>query len=440
MMLPWVWAIVVAGASPQGLDVDACVRLALSGGAQVAQARAKVVEYEARLRLIESVYWPKLNAMAFAAPTPTVKGNGYDRDYRMKYDQLSDWGPYFNLEMQVVQPLYTFGRAEAGATAAQEQAQVERARLQAVRSAVAMQVRRLYYAHLFARSILPTLQQAIKILEGARARAETLYEAGTGEVTQVELAKLDYGLSEARRFALMARDGAALAAVALKHTMGMKESVAIEVADRTMPPMPAADRGLALHAQIDAARVGRPEWAQLTHGRNAARAWALAEARANYPVLFLAGQLRYGWTDKRERDTNPWHFDNYNTLSGGLALGFKFDLDPMLATAKSSIAKAVGKQVEAMAQEAETGIDLQVRQAHDDVARARESVAISQAGFLATRQWMTSAATAYQSGMGEARDLLEGLAAYVQAKRALLESLQSFHTAAAELRLAMGEI
>jgi outer membrane protein TolC len=83
---------------------------------------------------------------------------------------------------------------------------------------------------------------------------------------------------------------------------------------------------------------------------------------------------------------------------------------------------------------------VQVRRAHADLLRARRSQQISQMGLVATRQWMNSAATAYQSGVGEARDLLEGLAAYVQAKRAMLESLLSYHVAAAELDHAVGTI
>ena len=433
------WLAVTALAGPdRPLSVDDCVRIATLEGAQVATARAKVGEYEARVRQVGSVYWPKLNAMALVAPMYTVTGNGYDRNFKQEYTHLRDWGASTNLEMLMVQPLYTFGRAEAGKDAALELVEVERGRLQAARSAVALQVRRLYYTHLFAHSIVPTLRQAIKVLEDARGRAEKMYEAGSGEVTQVELAKLDYGLSEARRFALLARDGAQLAVAALGHVMGMHRDDVFALADTSMPPLPPDDATLSLSAAYDAARAQRAEWSQLEHGKKAAIAWASAESRANFPVLFLAGQLRYGYAPTRDRDTNPWHFDNFNTVSGGLALGLKFDLDPVLAAAKADVAAASQAQVDALSKEARTGIAFQVRQAHDDLTRARQSVGISEAGFLATRQWMTSAATAYQSGMGEARDLLEGLAAHLQAKRALLESLQSFHIAAAELRHATG--
>jgi outer membrane protein TolC len=102
----------VAGSS---LSVQDCVAVALQNNAGLAQTSAKVDELQARLAAVRSVYWPKLSSVAFVAPMYTVKGNGYSNTYLRRYQSLSDWGPYTNLEAMAVQPLYTFGRAEAGA-------------------------------------------------------------------------------------------------------------------------------------------------------------------------------------------------------------------------------------------------------------------------------------------------------------------------------------
>jgi outer membrane protein TolC len=223
---------------------------------------------------------------------------------------------------------------------------------------------------------------------GGRRRAQTLYDSGNGEITQVELAKLDYGLSEAKRFCFMAQDGATLALSALRHVMGRPGDSALQLRDSSMPPAPdrcAAETLPPLHL-VHRAKQLRPEWEQLRQGRLAARAWEKAERSANYPVLFLAGQLRYGHAPTRDTDQNPWHFDNYNTVTGGLAVGLKFDLDPMLVAARAQEARAKLTQVDALAAQATTGIDVQVRRAHADLLRARRSQQISQMGLVATRQ------------------------------------------------------
>ncbi len=115
-----------------------------------------------------------------------------------------------------------------------------------------------------------------------------------------------------------------------------------------------------------------------------------------------------------------------------------FDVDPAKSSARSAQAEATGAQVEALRRFASTGIPLQVRKAYDEVQRGRELVKLSEEGAEATKKWMTFAAAAYLSGTGEARDVLEGVAAYLSAKKGYYESLQGYYVACAELDFAVG--
>ena len=81
---------------------------------------------------------------------------------------------------------------------------------------------------------------------------------------------------------------------------------------------------------------------------------------------------------------------------------------------------------------------MQVRKAYQDVQQARETVTLTSNSVEATRKWMTFAAAAYGTGAGEARDLLEGLVAYLTSKRNYYESLQNYYIATAELDFAVG--
>ncbi len=445
-----VWAALAASAEP-AVSLQACIDAALHDNAELGGSRANVHDMEARLAAVRSTFWPKLEGLALLAPMYTVRGDGYSKQYTVRFKSLHDWGPYASLDMKLIQPLSTFGRAHAGIAAARAQLGAERAAYATARNALTLEVRKLYYAHLFARSMQPTLRRAIATLGQARTQASALFAKGSGEVTQVDLAKLAYGNSEALRQLRSAEDGATLALQALAHLMGRAAEPLLQLQEESMPQVTAVaplspfagaarpPQQLSLIMLQRTAELRRPEWQQLREGRRAARAWEQAEHRATRPVLFLAGQLRYGYAPTRSIDRNPWHVDNYNTAVGGVALGLKFDLDPALAHAKEASAAATGERLAALARKAQTGIALQVRKAHADLLRAEQGAVLAAEGLQATRQWMSSAASAYHSGSGEARDLLEGLAAYVQAKKAHLETLRSFHLAASELRWAVGE-
>jgi outer membrane protein TolC len=419
------------------LDVEACVRAAVADSAVMQEGDAKVAEYMARLKEIESVYYPKFAATLFVAPVFTVKGNGFEQAVERRFTSISDWGPYTSLEMLLTKPLYTFGRVEAGADAARARAEVERARLRESRNKIALEVRKLYYMRLLAQSMLPALHNADALLSDALQNAQNMFDEASGDVTEVDLAKLSYGAAEVKRYILVAQYGSNLALSALKHTMGWPETAQLEQADTLLPAPPQADN-TTLAALIEQAEQRRPEWLQLQQGARAAHKLAEAERRANWPVLFAAGVFSGAYTPNHDADENPWHLDIYNRYAGGVAVGLKFDLDPMLARAKAQVAQAKGAQIDALKRFAQTGIPLQVKRAHCDVQRHQMALKLADSGVIATRKWMTFGASAYASGIGEAREVLEGLAAYLQAKRTYFETLQAFWLAQAELTYALG--
>ena len=434
-------AVAIAGApcaalaaDPKPLDMDACVELALRQSGTVAEAQGKVAEWQARIEETEALYSPRLEALTYAAPMYGMHGSGFDPKW---HRDLTEWGPYLHVEGTVTQPLYTFGRIEAGERAARERTAVEAARANQVGDAVALEVRRYYLLYLYARSLAPTLTQARQILTDAQTQAQAEYDATTGHVTVVDLSKLRYAAQELEKARIQRDMGEALALSALKHTMGLPDDTPLKLADDVLPPVP-------IHPLPDVATLtaraanARPENVAVAAGRRAAEAYAESLSLADAPVLFLAGRLSADYAPTRDHDDNPWHVDPYNGFIGGLALGLKFDVDYWGAQARSHGADAQLAQVEGLAQLARTGIPLEVRKAHDEAAQALALHAASTEGANAAKKWMLFAATAYAAGTGEPRDLLEGVGAYVQAKKSTYEALLAVHIAAAELRRAVG--
>ncbi len=439
MIAPLAAALVAASsvaaepALARPLSADDCVELALRGG-QVKEAEAKVREWRARLAEVEAIFYPKLEATAFAAPMFRVRGSPLAADVERDY---GEWGPYLHLEATLAQPLYTFGRAAAGEKAAAERVAVEAARLRQVRNTVAHEVRRFYYLHLYAKSLRPSLESARKILDGALETAREEHARGSGKVTNVDVQKLTFGSAELDRYRIQARVGEELALAALKHTMALPPDAALALRDEELPPPPSGP----LPALADALRVAarrRPEWAQLAHGREAALSLAEAERLANAPVVFAAGRLGADWTPMRPDARSPYLLDEYNDLSGGVAIGLRFELDPARAAARADAAGALREQVDALGVFAATGIPLEVRKARDELAQAAEVLAAAERGAVAARKWLLFAGAAFTSGTGEADDVLEGLAAHLSAKRTQLESLRDLHLARSALWLSAG--
>jgi len=448
LLATYLWALNAAPAPvvalPSGpLNADQCVKLALTASPKVSEAQASVDEYLARLKEVESTFYPKLMGLAWVAPnyrsTYTDTGNGTMTNVQTQWRSLSDWGPYVHLEAILAEPIYTFGQAENGEVAARERAEVEKGRLEEAKNAIALEVRRYYYLRLYAQSFLPALKSAAKLVADAQRAGQEKYDKSTGEVSEVDLMKLRYGGDEVAKYIKMAEFGASLAMSALKHTMGLKELDELILADETLPAV--GDEPYdesALVALLTESANNRPEWQQIKHGKAAASAWSLSELDAMWPALFVAGQIQANWTPTRQVANSPYWYDPYNMIIVGVAVGFQFNSDPAKAIARSHIADATGEQIAALERFAATGIPLQIRKAYIEARQAKELVELAKDGVEATRKWMVFAATAYTTGTGEAKDVLEGLVAYMGAKRGYYDNLLAYHTARAELGYAAG--
>lgn len=420
--------------------VEQCVEFAVQTSGKVAEAKGLVSEWKARLYEVEANIYPKLQGLAFVAPMFTVEArDGIDvvNGVTRKWKSISDWGPYFRLEMMLVQPIYTFGRLTAGEDAAQARLKVEEARLEQARNMVALETRKFYYLHLYAKSVLPLLQNARKTLDEVLAQARQMHAEASGKVSTADLMKLEVASIEIDKYLVEAQMGAGLSLAALKHTMGLLPDAPLLLADSRLPGEGEAPPSL--DALVSLAEAQRPEISQITHGLRAAKSLEKAEKLANAPIVAIAGQFQASWAPTREDIDNPYLVDQYNDLFGGVALAIQFGLDPAAAHARAKAARAIGEQVEGLSHFAKTGIPVEVRKAYDEETQARQMLALSKKAEVAARKWMLFAGTAYASGVGDTKDFIEGFAAHMQMRKARLDQLLKVHTARAELLCAVGQ-
>ena len=428
-------------AMPDGpYDVEKCVEIAVMGSGKVAEAQGQVAEWQARLAEVEANIYPKLQGLALAAPMFTVEakdGENVLNGVRRKWKSISDWGPYFRLQLLLIQPIFTFGRLSAGEDAARARLAVEEARLEQARNLVALETRRFYYLHLYTKSVLPLLKNARKTLDGVLVQAKEMHEDASGKVSTADLMKLTIASIEVDKYLVEAEIGAELSLAALKHTMGLLPDALLTLADEKLPAE--GDEPPPLERLVSLAESQRPEIAQITQGLKAAKSLEKAEKLANAPIIAVAGQFQASWTPTRDDVDNPYLVDGYNDIFGGVALAIQFGLDPAAASAKAKAARAVAEQVEGLSHFARTGIPVEVKKAYDDERQARQLLELSKKAEVAARKWMMFSGAAYASGVGDTKEFLEGFAAHMQMRKNRLDQLLKVHTARAELLNAVGQ-
>src|SRR4051794_31276009 len=87
--------------SVRRMTMDDCVREALKESGTVLEAQGKVTEWQGKLLEVESVYWPKLQGLAYIAPVYGLKlapgANRSDSPHPLYQEDWTSWGPYTKL-------------------------------------------------------------------------------------------------------------------------------------------------------------------------------------------------------------------------------------------------------------------------------------------------------------------------------------------------------
>ncbi|MDX1812114.1 MAG: TolC family protein, partial [Gammaproteobacteria bacterium] len=378
---------------------------------------------------------PKLNALTFVAPMYTVHGDAL-HDVERKYD-FASWGPYTHLDMLVSMPLYTFGKLESGVDAADARLAVEKGSLKISENRVKLEVTRMYYTHLYSIAMQKELKRFKTRLSEVQTRAQEFYDAATGKVTKADLMRLRFAETELDKYMLIAKDGTEISLAGLKYLMGRATDFELQLADTKLSNLnmeaPAATDKL-----VQTAKANRPELQQVEKGLQAATALRKSEASSNKPVIFVAGNLQANWTPTRDHATNPYQYDPYNSLNGGVAVGAKLDLDWALTKSKLDKANAEIAKVKALQQKAVLGIPVEVQKARNKIIRLRDQLRLSKQAGKATRKWVVFTSAEYMTGVGEVKDVLEGLAAMLQSRRDYLETIMQLNVADAELDFVLG--
>jgi len=420
------------------LGLEQCIGIAIDQSASVDEARANINEYRSRLAEVQANYYPKLSLLGYVAPMFTVRGDASTTDVDRDFS-LGSWGPSTHLEALLAMPIYTFGRLEAGELAAKARLDVEKSRLRETQNHIKVEVSKFYYTHLYAATILPHLVKAKDRLIEIQEKAQEFYDSASGKVTKVDLMKLRFADSEIKKYILLAEEGKELSLSALKHTMGLEDSASLLLNKEKIPKPP---KTLSLESEtemLDIAKNNRPEWEQIRFGLKAVSELRKSEQLSNRPVLFVAGTLESNWTPTRDDAKNPYHNDPYNDLFGGVAIGLKLDLDWALRKSKIDAANAKFQQVNAMKKLAVTGIPLQIKKSRSEVIRFNKQINLSKKAVKASNKWIIFSGAAYSSGTGEVKDVLEGMAAMLAAKRDYYEGMLNYYIAFSELNYALGK-
>ncbi len=355
---------------------------------------------------------------------------------RLRTGELGSWGVQTHLDATVTWPLYDFGRSEARQSAAAHDGAASAEAARAARLRAARDAAELFWGHQLARRALAALDDAERQLAGARDRMEKLLAQGSAQVSRQDLAQLDVIRAElgVRRVdAVAARD---LALESARLVAGVEPDEPFALAVSALDPPAFQFQPLARYQEAALAR--RSEVASAEEVVRAREAAAAAHRRALYPELVALGFADLNWTGSATPQTNPFAWDPYNRLWGGVGLALRGSLDLGRYRAEMACADAELEKARAEAAVKSRAVRLDVARAHVALRRALERAARMREEEVAARRWLTQAEVAFDAGQSGAQAVLMAALAATRAGGERLAAVRDAQLALADLSIAVG--
>ncbi|HUJ88962.1 MAG TPA: TolC family protein, partial [Syntrophorhabdales bacterium] len=320
------------------LSLEQVIQMALAKSPEVAGIKSEIGVARSELDQVDAAYYPQVESITTVGPVkdarrPVIIG-----------DRITDPSPdlsvgvFGSTDFAMTQPLYTFGKlsnrreAAARGLAAREIKQTQK------ENEIALRVKELYYALVLARAGVEAATEALAYFDDARTRMKHLLEAGSPNVLESDLYRIDAYAAGTLRSRAEAQKGASIAYFALKSLIQLSPGQEFEPAEKMLSLN--EDRLGELDGYIGKALADRPELKQLEQAIAAQQSVFQAARSDRYPSFFaaLAGSL--AGAPGRETFHNPYFPDQFNHAYAGVVGGLSWHFDFGIAKAKIEKEKA----------------------------------------------------------------------------------------------------
>src|SRR5205823_4343243 len=446
-MVSLLRVVVGQAAPPKGLALRELQERAPKNDARAMQVAGQLESARGKRDEANWTFFPAFQATSYiAGPTPQRRLIGGDSDpnptdpARLQPGSVGgifhgDQGVTAHVDVQTVIPLWTFGKWTAGKPAAGDLVNATEALLRRARDQAASAVARAYGGYQTARNADSSVQKVRTRLKDAQQTAQKLLAQKSEQINRSDSMKLDYLAEEVEAQHASALKNRDLALTGLRLLVGAQSGEDLPIAEQELPQAPPAPNPDEL---LRRALQQRPEARAANEGVAARQALVdLARARL-WPDVGIVGGVRFTTTTNADNPPSPFVSNPYHESSGFVALGMQWTLD--LPQKLARLRQAEGELHEAVAMQvgAEQLVRLDMQQALGDLAEARVRVERYGNETQIGKQLANQAGVAFDSGLGDARELLEGTLLFMRADGERLKALYDAQLAWAALERSVG--
>ena len=416
-----------ASAAPVKLTLEQAIAKAVAGP-RVRMADGDAAAAAARVDEADATRFPRVKATAFGTISPDI--NCLNTDCTRTGPQNFAWdfqGLFGGGQVDVTQPVYTFGKIDHARVAARAGLDAQRALADEAAGDTAVDAAKAYWGIKLARELGFMLDDGIEEIEKAIAK----FDERTG--------KDAISIQDRQRVVILAAEAKVQRADAtageLQAIAGLRAVTGVADADTDDIPLAAVTYDLPKTANGE----GRP---QVTAAKQGARAYdALARQASSYyfPDVALVGSAVIARAQGADDPPSSYANDPYNRSGLGLVLALQWQLEPWNVKPRVDRARAEAHKARAQSELATAGARYDAQTALAEAITARGKLVAVDVGVKAARTWLASVLQADAVGTAEAKDLVDAYIAWFQMRARWAQAVFQWNVAVVRLGRAAGE-
>jgi outer membrane protein TolC len=338
-------------------------------------------------------------------------------------------GLYGSAQLDITQPLYTFGKIPHARSAARAGLDAQRALADEAAGDLAVDAARAYWGLKAARELGAMLDDGIDEIDKALQELGERGGKGKPGVSVQDRQRVAVLLAEARVQRAEAAQSEAEALAGLRALTGVSDA---DVDDAQLAPV---DRPLPGRASGE----HRPQAIAARAGAVAADELADMAVSQYYPDLAIIASGVVSAAHGVDTPSNAFFNNPYNRYGAGAVVGLQWAIEPWTTAARVAKARADARKAHVQSDLAAIGARFDADTALADATAAHDKVAAAGQGEQAGKAWVASVLQAQAIGTAESRDLVDAYIAWFQMRARWAQAVFQWNVAVVRLDRAAGE-
>jgi outer membrane protein TolC len=417
----------IAAAESPKLTLDQVIAKAMvSPRVQMAESDRDAAA--ARVSEADAARLPRVKGTAYATISPEIRCVNTECTETEPHNFAWNFHGFFgSAQLDLTQPVYTFGKISHSRSAARAGLQAQQALAHEAAGDAAADAAKAYWGLKLARELGYMLDDGIETI----TKAQEGFDKRT-DVTIQDRQRVAVLLAEAKAQRADAAQGEAQALAGLRAITNTPDA---DIDDSELAP---------LERPIDEVRIAeaarnRPQSVAAAAGARAADELAASQAAYYFPDLALVGSAVISRAQGVDDPPSAFANDPYNRSGVGLVLALQWQIEPWTVKARTDRARAEAHKMRAQSELAALGAAYDAQTAASEARSAKAKVAATTEGEKAARAWLASVLQNEAVGTAEAKDLADAYIAWFQMKARWAQAVYQWNVAVVRVGRATGE-